>query len=61
MNKKILNCSNLCWLTGVEVLVTNQKLTSSSNPKRSKVAGPVGVYVSDDNAKLNFNLSKPLR
>lgn len=61
MSKKILNCGDLCWLTCVVVLVTDQKLSSNSNLERSKVSGSVGVYVSDDNAKLSFNLSKPLK
>lgn len=61
MSKKIPNCSNLYWSTCVEVLVTDQKLISNSNPEKSKVSGPVGVYVSDDNAKLSFDLSKPPR
>lgn len=60
MSKKIPNCSNLYWSTCVEVLVTDQKLISNSNPEKSKVSGPVGVYVSDNNAKLSFDLSKPL-
>lgn len=61
MNKKILSCGNLSLLTCVLRSCNNQKLTSNSNPERSKVSGPVGVYVSGDNSNPSFNLSKLLK